>query len=109
MLKPTLENQPVYIAGPMTGLPDLNFPAFFAAEYAIGAVGFVVHNPARNPKPDPETWENYMRLAIVKLMRCEICVLLPGWEQSKGAAMEFDIARKLGMAIYTLEKFMEAI
>ena len=38
----------VYIAGPMTGLPDLNYPAFNAAEEALTAAGHAVLNPARN-------------------------------------------------------------
>lgn len=37
----------VYIAGPMTGLPEFNFPLFFEAEELLKGHGFEVINPAR--------------------------------------------------------------
>lgn len=36
----------VYIAGPMTGLPEYNFPAFHAAAKAWRDAGWEVLNPA---------------------------------------------------------------
>ena len=41
----------VYIAGPMTGLPDFNYPAFNAAAAKLRALGLEVLNPAENPPP----------------------------------------------------------
>ncbi|MCS8243350.1 DUF4406 domain-containing protein [Pseudomonas aeruginosa] len=32
----------VYLAGPMTGLPDFNYPAFNAEEKRIRALGYIV-------------------------------------------------------------------
>jgi hypothetical protein len=40
-----------YIAGPMTGLPEFNFPAFHAAAASLRARGFEVENPAQRPLP----------------------------------------------------------
>lgn len=37
----------VYISGPMTGLPEFNYPAFFAAAEALEARGYETINPAR--------------------------------------------------------------
>ena len=43
----------IYIAGPMTGRPDLNFPAFHAAATTLRDAGFDVVNPAEiNPDQD---------------------------------------------------------
>ena len=40
----------IYCAGPMTGLPELNFPAFHAEAARLRAFGYEVINPAEiNP------------------------------------------------------------
>jgi len=91
-----------YIAGPMTGCVDFNFPAFFAAEAKLRKMGFDVVNPARNdieldgfnPKTDkarPHWW--YMRRALPLVCSCDVVVLLPGWERSRGTANERHVAR----------------
>ena len=41
----------IYIAGPMSGLPDFNYPAFNQAEQRLLALGYEVENPATNPDP----------------------------------------------------------
>ena len=67
----------IYIAGPMSGLPDLNYPAFNAMAAKLRAHGHHVENPAENPECD--SWEAYMRLAIAQLVTCGTLVLLDGW------------------------------
>lgn len=87
----------VYIAGPMTGLPDHNFPAFFEAEEQIRADGHDVLNPARHGVVPILTWSDYMRMGIQDLLRCDAIFMLPGWVGSKGASLELHIAQQLGM------------
>lgn len=87
----------VYIAGPMTGLPDYNYPAFNAMAAQLRASGFEVENPAEGP--DLPTWSDYMRRAIGQLIRCDSVVMLPGWTRSKGACTEWFIATVLGLNI----------
>jgi len=36
----------IYLSGPMTGLPELNFPAFAAMTASLRAGGHTVTNPA---------------------------------------------------------------
>jgi len=91
--------QRVYIAGPMTGLPDFNYPAFNAEAERLRALGFEVDNPAESKAPACGTWEGYMRLAIAKLVACDIIALLPEWNESKGACIEKRIAEDLGMGV----------
>jgi hypothetical protein len=86
----------VYIAGPMTGLPDSNYPAFHAAEKALAQEGFVVLNPARNESDD---WTGYMRMSINQVARADVMYVLRGWRNSKGAALEHKIAEELGLVI----------
>lgn len=89
-----------YIAGPMTGLPLLNFPAFNAAAAEYRAKGLEVINPVEiNPDP-AAVWEDCMRKDIAELMKCDSIILLPGWEKSNGATLERHIAVKLGMTIH---------
>lgn len=88
---------PVYLSGPMTGLPDYNYPAFNAEAARLRAIGYVVENPAENPEQD--SWRTYMRAALVQLLRCESLAMLPGWERSRGARIEYDLARDLGMSV----------
>lgn len=87
----------IYIAGPMTGLPALNYPAFHAMAAKLRAKGHHVENPAEAVKCD--SWEAYMRLAIGQLVKCDTIVLLPGWTGSRGAIIEFELACELGLKI----------
>jgi len=92
----------VYIAGPMTGLPKFNFPAFYAAEKALLKQGYQVVNPARmdnengfNENTDKSTNE-FIRKAfandIQALSKCDAIYMLSGWRKSKGACAEYRIA-----------------
>ena len=89
----------VYIAGPMTGLPDLNFPAFHAEAARLRALGFDAVNPAEINPDQTMGWEQCMRRDIPELVKCDGVVLLPGWERSRGASLEAHIAHALGMAL----------
>lgn len=85
----------IYIAGPMTGLPEFNYPAFNKAAAKLRAIGYEVENPAENP--DQPSWQHYMRLAVRQLASCEAVALLPEWEHSRGAKEEFRLAKVLGI------------
>lgn len=93
-----MELRDYYIAGPMTGLPELNYPAFHAAEKHLTDNGLSVENPAVNNIPGG-SWEDYMRLGLTQLLRCKRLYMLNGWESSKGAVFELYTARLLGMEV----------
>ncbi|WP_407059246.1 DUF4406 domain-containing protein (plasmid) [Ralstonia syzygii subsp. celebesensis] len=102
----------IYIAGPMTGLPDLNFPAFHEAASALRAAGHDVVNPAEiNPDPNAG-WLACMRADIRELVTCDAIYLLPGWENSRGARLEARIAEGLGFQMIfadVVDALMEAV
>ena len=89
----------IYIAGPMSGLPELNYPAFHSMAEKLRNRGHQVENPAENPIPACGTWEGYMRLALAQLLTCETIVLLHGWGDSRGAKIEYRLAGDLGIRI----------
>lgn len=89
----------LYIAGPMTGYPDLNYPAFRAAATQLGALGYPTENPADNDDGTARTWSDYLRLAIRQMLTCDGVALLDGWEDSKGARLEVHIATEIGMPV----------
>ena len=123
----TREGRCLYLSGPMSGLPENNYPAFHAAASALRAAGYRVVNPAelhphgwyrrimarvfsalmRRAHPAP-SWSEYMRADLAALLRCHAIVTLPGWESSKGARCEVAIASELGMAQWSLSAAMGA-
>jgi hypothetical protein len=98
----------IYVAGPMTGLPGKNLAAFDAADRALSALGYVVINPARHDRTHPGAeWRKYMRLAILDVMTAQGVALLPGWESSRGAKLEWRIADALGIPAFRLERWLQ--
>ena len=97
----------IYISGPMTGLPDLNFPAFYAAADALRQAGHAPVNPAEIVTDPAADWQDCMRADIKALCDCDALALLPGWEKSKGAHLELHIAHRIGLEIGTVAEFAE--
>ena len=90
----------IYIAGPMSNLPDLNFPAFHAEAAKLRAAGHDVVNPAEINPDHSMSWHECMRRDIAQLVTCDAIRLLPGWDRSKGAQLEEHIAARLGLTIF---------
>jgi hypothetical protein len=128
---PTEGLKRVYLAGPMTGIPHFNFPAFLAAAAELRQEqSLTVISPAEldspaakkaaeeSPDGDPsyyasgESWGDLLA-RDVKLIAdggIEAIVVLPGWEKSKGARLETFVGRLCGLLILqypTLEPVSE--
>lgn len=107
----------IYIAGPMTGLPNWNFPAFFEAEAQLVALGHEAVNPAHNdgatvqealesagsPEAPNNPWRWYMRRDLPHVLEVDALCVLPGWQKSKGASLEVHVAKAIGLPIYVLK------
>ena len=89
----------VYVAGPMTGIPDFNYPAFNAVADRLRAQGYEVENPADHGIIEGAQWADYMAYDLTRLGLCGMIALLPDWEKSQGARLEVLIAEKLGMTV----------
>ena len=93
----------VYISGPMTGYPAFNYGAFNAAEKVLADLGHEPLNPARHPVQ--ESWSDYLRLDLVDVVRADAVAVLPGWEASRGAALEVHVAHALGMTVLPIDQW----
>ncbi len=89
----------LYIAGPMSNLPAMNYPAFHEEAARLRAMGFEVENPAENAAPPCMSWMGWMRLGLRQMLTCDEVVLLPGWRQSRGGFIEAWVARSIGMPV----------
>lgn len=99
----------LYLAGPMTGYPQLNFPAFHAAAAQLRAAGFEVVNPAELNLDPGTSWRQCMIIDIRELVLCDGIALLPCWENSKGASLEYRIARGLDMQVDRVEGWLNKL
>lgn len=97
----------LYIAGPMTGYPESNYPAFHAAARLLRFFGYQVENPAENPEPPCGTWLGYMRMALRQISTVDGVVMLPGWIWSRGARIEWLLAKLLGLRVLSLDRALE--
>lgn len=87
----------IYIAGPMTGIPDFNRAAFNEAAVQIIENGHVALNPAI--LPNGLTQPQYMDICCAMLRAGDAIFLLDGWSNSAGARAEKALAEKLNMQI----------
>jgi hypothetical protein len=115
----------VYVAGPMSGIPEFNFPAFNAAAAKLRAEGYVVFNPAErdierhggvdiskgNATGSQEHAAKEHGFSLREALADDtawICkeanaiAMLPGWENSKGARAEWHLSLALGHEVIYL-------
>lgn len=90
----------IYIAGPMTGLPDLNFPAFNRAAAILRAAGYEAINPAEINPDGATPWQECMFRDLKELDTCDGILMLHGWKKSPGAHIERLWAKRTGKAIF---------
>lgn len=105
--KTILEVSRLYIAGPMTGYPDCNYPAFNAAAERLRAAGFEVVNPAEISAGARAHYVDYLREDLRAMLDCEGVAVLPGWEFSTGARNEVNVAGLLKMHVRSVETWEE--
>lgn len=85
----------------MRGVPAHNYPTFFEVETELGlnytSDGDVILNPARSFEGDKSrTTNEYMQLDMEMVLRADVIVLLPGWEDSEGARREVELGTWVG-------------
>lgn len=117
----------VYLAGPMRGYKDFNFPAFFEAANKLREDGHTVFNPAeRDTKEygserlktetgnEEEVAKNLGKEGLSLARECfladttficsqaDAIYLLSGWQKSRGAIAERALGEAIGLKIVEL-------
>lgn len=120
----------VYIAGPMTGIPQFNFPLFDSFRDVYKDMGYTVFNPADHDRSllnKPKDWlpteadqeDNWKRWSanasattlptLRDMLGADLhwiastathIAMIPGWEKSSGANAEWALAKALGLEIH---------
>ena len=101
----------LYVAGPMTGLPDYSYPAFDGAAALLAERGYPVENPAENEqlfkdRVGPPHYTEYLRAGLAQLLRCDGVATLEGWWNSAGARWEVQTAGMLGLEVRPVAEWL---
>lgn len=101
MNTPTELNKP-YIAGPMSGHPEFNYPAFFAMENRLRDLGIQdILNPVYIADGElGHPYDFYIRHSMKMLIQAQSIVMLNGWKGSKGAELEYHTAMTMGIPVF---------
>lgn len=82
----------VYISGRISGKEPEARNEFYKAEQQLRKKGYVPVNPFKNGLTEDDTWERHLAVDIIDLLQCNAMIQLPGWEDSRGARLEYEIA-----------------
>lgn len=102
----------IYLAGPMRGYADYNFPEFHRVAKLLRDLGHKVFNPAENDELRekhglPTTVRHVLRDDLVFICEhAEFVALLNGWEKSKGANAELATAVAIGVPALPFAEFL---
>lgn len=83
----------------MSGYEDHNYPAFDKAVEHLRGQGCDVVSPHTHAVGVGWCYADYIREDLKMLLDCEAIYLLVGWEKSKGACLEKQVAETCGMSI----------
>ncbi len=94
----------IYISGPITDIPPAHAQAnFLRAAEILQKKGISSINPEESLRNVILDHDEYLRINLAMLRLCDGILLLPGYEQSRGALMELGMAMALDKEIYLLE------
>ena len=97
--------QRVYISGRISGLPYSEaFDKFQKIETTLRRKGYDVVNPLKNGLDISEPWETHIALDIINLLGCDSVYMMPDFSESRGALLEYNIAKLTGKTIIYGEK-----
>jgi len=91
----------IYISGKIAHMDlDERRRAFKMAADYWQLKGYDVFNPFENGLSQEADWHDHIRVDIRALVDCDIIYMLSGWEHSKGAKLELDVASSCGIPVW---------
>ena len=100
------EKKKCYISGKITELPnEVATKNFREASLYAQFLGYEPINPMEiipngdEPKSEKEKWSWYMKADLKEMMDCDAILMQNNWKDSKGAIVEHNLAKDLGLAI----------
>lgn len=112
-----------YLAGPMRGKPDWNYPAFDSAAKWLREQHDEVYNPADEDRKDEAlmkaladrrdtdelpggeyNFRYFMAKDLPEVVKSDCLYLLPGWEESQGAKLEQLVAHVCEIPVFELQQ-----
>ena len=107
-----------YLAGPMRGYPQYNFPAFHEAAAWLRSQRWTIFSPAERDEAD-ETIDNskdqagwadhlgldyFMQFDLAAVCTHDAVICLPNWEKSQGARLETMVAVEIGHPVFEIDE-----
>lgn len=95
----------LYVAGPMSGYEDANYPAFNAAADALRAAGYEVFNPVDIGDMGSH-YTDLLKEDIRIILDCDGIAVLEKWWESTGARLEVNVAGIIGLPVRPVDEWL---
>lgn len=97
----------LYIAGPMTGYEEANYPAFNEAARVLQDAGYETVNPVDVHEPEQCHYVDLLREDLIMMFTAHAVAVLDNWWESTGARNEVAVAGLLKMPVRTVSEWLE--
>ena len=101
------EHSKLYIAGPMTGYPEANYPAFNAAAESLQLAGYETVNPVDVHEPEQCHYVDLLREDLIMMFTAHGVAVLDNWWESTGARNEVQVAGLLRMPVRPVHEWLQ--
>ena len=89
----------IYISGKISGIEKEAIKIFQASEDYLIESGYQAVNPMKLNDEHDKSWESYMKVCIKALCDCDRIYMISNWTDSRGAKIELEIAKHLGIEV----------
>lgn len=93
-----IKDKRVYLSGPITNTKNYKGLFMFAEALVDFGEAEQIYNPAAQI-PASSSWEQAMHRCLSEITNYDTIVMLPGWNVSRGARLESDVALACGIHV----------